>query len=413
MDKTNLEEEIDEKAHVDFTNSYIKHYKKFRKNHMLKHAVDKAKHSALVDVSNKHGMEQANLLKDKYMKEEITQILQEPLEEISKETLGSYIKKASEDASSKTFKHGMNYGRELATKKKYDREGSKKLADSYTKRRKYIDKATDRLVKEDEQLVESDMSHEAVELHLHGDNTSHLYHSSQVPVMKNLEKKFKKGIYDHEKAKILWGYHADRVAQDYHKEYGSKDQPWHKMFSTKHRKEAAAKWADEHRDEMSMGNFNESVDIENYKMIEAAINDKPSDFENNFVQSITQRILYNLEDVKNDIASTMFEDHSEPVNDLDEDFQEERLDEVSADTLISYVGKASKDNYLRKLAANVLHNPKEKTGPKSLSIANNTKNDPKFRDNARGGARILRNKISQRKNFISKAVNKLSESEQE
>jgi hypothetical protein len=81
------------------------------------------------------------------------------------------------------------------------------------------------------------------ELHLHGDNTHHLYKSSYEPIHKNLSKKKEKGTYDHEKAKKLWKYHADRVAKDYHKEHGGP------MASPATRRHAASQWADEWHNE--------------------------------------------------------------------------------------------------------------------------------------------------------------------
>lgn len=93
------------------------------------------------------------------------------------------------------------------------------------------------------------------ELVIHGDNDSHLYHSSHVPVAKNLEKKHKKGIYDPEKAKKLWKYHADRAAQSYHAQHGDKSQHWKHTFSPETRRAAASHWEKHHRTEMEAGNF--------------------------------------------------------------------------------------------------------------------------------------------------------------
>ena len=72
--------------------------------------------------------------------------------------------------------------------------------------------------------------------------------------MKNLAKKHAKGVYDSEKAKKLWGYHADRAAQSYAKEHGDKHTPWHKMFTPEHRKEAAAHWEEHHREDLHESN---------------------------------------------------------------------------------------------------------------------------------------------------------------
>ena len=64
------------------------------------------------------------------------------------------------------------------------------------------------------------MSDEARELVLHADNDYHLQRSSHEPIIKSLKHKMKKGIYDPEKAKGLWRYHADRAAVSYAKEHG-------------------------------------------------------------------------------------------------------------------------------------------------------------------------------------------------
>lgn len=101
---------------------------------------------------------------------------------------------------------------------------------------------------------------EAHELHTYADNHSRLYKTSHVPVAKNLEKKFKKGTYDHEKAKKLWKYHADRAAHEYAKEHGSPGQKGHHIFSSTARKNAASRMADAHHAEMKAGNFHEGID---------------------------------------------------------------------------------------------------------------------------------------------------------
>lgn len=84
------------------------------------------------------------------------------------------------------------------------------------------------------------------ELMLHADNDQQMYNSSHKPIKSNLAKKKAKGIYDPEKAKKLWGHHANRAAQSYHKQHGSRDTHWHKMFSTADRREAARRWAEKH-----------------------------------------------------------------------------------------------------------------------------------------------------------------------
>ena len=94
------------------------------------------------------------------------------------------------------------------------------------------------------------MSDDAKELVIHADNDQHLYRSSHIPIVKNLQKKMVKGQYDQEKARKLWGYHADRAAQSYHKEHGSKSDKWHEMFPTSTRKEAAHHFESAHREQV-------------------------------------------------------------------------------------------------------------------------------------------------------------------
>jgi len=94
------------------------------------------------------------------------------------------------------------------------------------------------------------MSAEAKELALHADNDPHLYRSSHIPIVKNLQKKMLKGEYEQEKARKLWGYHADRAAQSYHKEHGTPSHPWHKMFPTETRREAAHHFESVHREQV-------------------------------------------------------------------------------------------------------------------------------------------------------------------
>jgi hypothetical protein len=98
-----------------------------------------------------------------------------------------------------------------------------------------------------QELAESEAARELV---LHADNDEQLYRSSHQPIIKNLARKKAKGIYDHEKATKLWGYHADRAAQSYHKAHGSANQKWHHMFSKADRMKAAKQFADQGRDEL-------------------------------------------------------------------------------------------------------------------------------------------------------------------
>ena len=220
------------------------------------------------------------------------------LTELSKSTLGSYIKKS---ANSRNV-GGLKQGLDMATKEgQAGRDADDKHEKKDRKRAAGISTAVKKLTKEETEFTfevappgwegtvkamkkhkdisnpfalawsmknkgmkshvkegtvlevageHGHMSDAAHELVLHADNDSHLHHSSHQPIIKNLAKKAKKGVYDPEKAKKLWGYHADRAAQNYHKHHGDKSQPWHKMFSVSDRKQAAAHWEHHHRDEL-------------------------------------------------------------------------------------------------------------------------------------------------------------------
>lgn len=91
--------------------------------------------------------------------------------------------------------------------------------------------------------------HEAHELLLFCENDGDLYRQQVKPIEANLAKKLAKGVYDHEKAKKLWGYLAESCARKYVKEFGDERTPWHKMFSTADRRGVAKAFADSWRQE--------------------------------------------------------------------------------------------------------------------------------------------------------------------
>lgn len=93
------------------------------------------------------------------------------------------------------------------------------------------------------------------ELRLFADNSGDLYRQSLQPIVANLTKKMDKGVYDPSKAETLFGYHADRAAQAYTKEFGSTGEKWHQMFSPAVRREAAAHWQRELAPRIKSGEF--------------------------------------------------------------------------------------------------------------------------------------------------------------
>lgn len=94
-------------------------------------------------------------------------------------------------------------------------------------------------------VLEEEMSAGARELATYADNHAQLHRTSHQPIVKNLQRKSAKGTYDHEKAKKLWGYHAKRASDAYHKEFGHK-------FSKSERDEAASHMADNAKDDHNL-----------------------------------------------------------------------------------------------------------------------------------------------------------------
>ena len=168
--------------------------------------------------------------------------------------LKSKIKEESEQIDEISTKTAVNYMLKVGDRHKSGKENIKKREPGF---KLALDKvyggprASVRTTKEETNLQEeyADMSHAAKELVLHADNHPHLHYSSHTPIMNNLKKKMKNGTYDSGKAKKLWAYHADRAAQSYAKEHGD-GRPWHKMFSTSDRKQAASHWEDMHKHEL-------------------------------------------------------------------------------------------------------------------------------------------------------------------
>lgn len=111
----------------------------------------------------------------------------------------------------------------------------------------------------DKHIVENDMSDEAHELVLFGENDADLYRQRTVPIMKNLTKKWDRGVYDHELAVKLWSYWAADAAQRYSAEHGSPDVKWSNMFPTSVRNEVAEYMADNWEEELEAGNKMESA----------------------------------------------------------------------------------------------------------------------------------------------------------
>lgn len=168
------------------------------------------------------------------------------------------------------------------------------------------------------------LSKEAKDLVLFADSDRVLQNNSHGPIMSNLSKKAKKGVYDSKLATKLWGYHADRAAVKSHKESGSPDQQWHKSFPKSVRDEAAAHWEDFHKEHLKdyeahkavQESINENVqetneseepDLSNhYRMLDTVLQGKASEFQDLFNEMVLGKLRLNVEAVKEAMRPTLF-----------------------------------------------------------------------------------------------------------
>ena len=84
--------------------------------------------------------------------------------------------------------------------------------------------------------------HAATELELYAENTSELYNQKK-SILANIQRRLKKGTYDHSLAPKLWMYWVDAAAKRYVKELGS-DSP---IFNKATREHVARELADRYR----------------------------------------------------------------------------------------------------------------------------------------------------------------------
>lgn len=95
----------------------------------------------------------------------------------------------------------------------------------------------------------------AREIQLYADNDSRLYFSRKLPILKNLQKKYKKGTFDVGKAAKLWRYFIDDALQRYNKEFGSRGDKWFELMKTSDRQLLAMEYAMDTYNEFESGNF--------------------------------------------------------------------------------------------------------------------------------------------------------------
>jgi len=113
------------------------------------------------------------------------------------------------------------------------------------------------MVKANEFIIESDMidSNAVNELDLFIMNNEELYRRKFMPIIKNLQRKISKKVYDHEKAKKLWMYLIDDAAKEYVKEYGNPDEDIKDLFPKAVRSRVAEIIADRELKNIEQGEY--------------------------------------------------------------------------------------------------------------------------------------------------------------
>ncbi len=102
------------------------------------------------------------------------------------------------------------------------------------------------------EAVDSDAMNE---LKLFIANDEDLYRRQFMPIVANIKRKIKRGVYNHELAPKLWMYLVDNAAKKYVKEFGSPEQDVKDMFPKELRTEIAKTLADEEYAKIQDGEY--------------------------------------------------------------------------------------------------------------------------------------------------------------
>tara|TARA_B100000214_G_scaffold354707_1_gene311830 strand:+ start:245 stop:601 length:357 start_codon:yes stop_codon:yes gene_type:complete len=86
-------------------------------------------------------------------------------------------------------------------------------------------------------------------------NNEDLYRRRFMPIISNLKRKIAKGIYDHDKAQVLWMYMVDDAAKQYVKDFGSSGSDVKDMFPKETRLQVAKVIADREKENIDQGEY--------------------------------------------------------------------------------------------------------------------------------------------------------------
>ena len=86
-------------------------------------------------------------------------------------------------------------------------------------------------------------------------NDEDLYRRRFMPIITNIKRKIKRGVYDHEKVIKLWMYLVDDAARQYVQEFGTPDQDVKDMFPKETRLQVAQVIADREKENIEKGEY--------------------------------------------------------------------------------------------------------------------------------------------------------------
>ena len=166
----------------------------------------------------------------------------------------------------------------------------------------------------DNPLAEEESDEDEVrELVIFIDNDGQLYQQQGAPIMRNLSRKWDKGIYDHDLAQKLWYYLAVNGAKKYGQEHGTGNGL--KMFSPAVRRAAAKEMADNWMAELKAGNKMDEAEEDLEAMLAEILIGEESDEEHNSRPTrgyVANKLQNQVDDMQNnmdtdDVAGTGFE----------------------------------------------------------------------------------------------------------
>ena len=100
--------------------------------------------------------------------------------------------------------------------------------------------------------IDSDASNE---LDTYIMNNEELYRRRFMPIIANIKRKLKRGIYDHDKAQKLWMYLINDGAKEYVKEFGSQQDDVKNMFPLETRLHLASVMSQRELDNIKQGEY--------------------------------------------------------------------------------------------------------------------------------------------------------------